>query len=478
MGLLASSVLALPDLVMIYLLIIMYAAARFGHGPSIAATAVSVLAYYFYFSPPAPALTHLFTCLLMLLMGVITGNLVYNLRREERESRTRANWATVLFALSRDLGSAVSLDAVASVAARHARDVLGGEAAILVPQGDASGLVPLGDHVSWTPEELSQAAAAFHPDETASLDIRGATGASDWRFFPLVAGKTPVGVFALSQTDLSRLTIEKKRHVVNFLRLVALALERVALVDEAEAATVRARTEEMRSSLLSAVSHDLRTPLAAITGAATTLRERPDRLSDPDRRELLETICEEAEHLERLVANLLEMTRLEAGAAPVHREWVPLDELIGGALYRLEHRLGQRAVHIDVPESLPLLSADPVLLEQVFYNLFDNAGKYSPEGTPIDVDARMSDSSVTITVADRGRGLPPGNESNVFEKFYRGPHSGIQGAGLGLAICRAIVEAHEGTITAEQRPGGGALFRLALPMRGESPQVIPEESTS
>ena len=477
MGLLANSVLALPDLVMIYLLIIMYAAARFGHGPSIAATGVSVLAYYFYFSPPARALTHLLTCLLMLLMGFITGNLVYNLRREERESRTRANWATVLFALSRDLGSAVSLEGVAGIATRHAREVFGGEAAILVPRPDGSGVEPLGDYVPWTSEELAQASETLQPAPTESLDPRAAE-ASPWRFFPLVAGKTPVGVFALSQAGLSRLNIEKKRHVVNFLRLVALALERVALVDEAEAATVRARTEEMRSSLLSAVSHDLRTPLAAITGAATTLRERPERLSDPDRRELLETICEEAEHLERLVANLLEMTRLEAGAAPLQREWVPLDELLGGALYRLDHRLARRQVNIEIPESLPLISADPVLLEQVFYNLFDNAGKYSPEGSPIDVNARMSDSRVTITVADRGRGLPPGNERNVFEKFYRGPHSGVQGAGLGLAICRAIVEAHEGTITAEQRPGGGALFRLELPLSAESPQVIPEESTS
>jgi len=247
------------------------------------------------------------------------------------------------------------------------------------------------------------------------------------------------------------------------------------LVEEAESATVRARTEEMRSSLLSAVSHDLRTPLAAITGAATTLRERPERMEDPDRRELLETICEEAEHLERLVANLLEITRLEAGAVPLKREWVPLEEVVGSALYRLEPHLRGRTVHIDVPISMPLLFADPVLLGQVFYNLFDNATKYSRAGTPIDVKAKQEDGMLVARVADRGAGIPHGSEHRIFEKFYRGSHAGVQGAGLGLAICLAIVEAHGGTIVASNRTGGGAEFRLVLPI-GEAPPEVPPES--
>jgi two-component system, OmpR family, sensor histidine kinase KdpD len=476
MGVLARPALTLPDVVMIYILIIMFASARFGHGPSIAATGVSVLAYYFVFSPPVHAITHLLTCLLMLLMGLITGNLVFNLRREERESRARATWATGLFSLSRDLGSAVSQDEVAGVATRHATEVFGAESGILVPVDGVpeSGLrfIPSSRKPEFSAEELSIAAKCL--GRSNGIEPTG-EDVSEWRFFPLVAGQHPVGVFALARPGISGLAIEKRRHVVNFLRLIALALERVALVEEAESASVRARTEEMRSSLLSAVSHDLRTPLAAITGAATALRERPEGMTEPDRRELLETICEEADHLERLVANLLDITRLEAGAVPLKREWVPLEELIGSALYRMEPRLRGRTVHIDVPVTMPLLFTDPVLLGQVFYNLFDNATKYSGEGTPIDVEARQENAMLVVSVADRGPGIPPGFERRIFEKFFRGSHTGVQGAGLGLAICLAIVEAHGGTIQAMNRSEGGAEFRVTLPF-GEAPPEVPEES--
>lgn len=478
MGVLAHAALALADVVMIYILIIMYSAARFGHGPSIVATGMSVLAYYFVFSPPVHAVTHLLTCLLMLLMGIITGNLVFSLRSEERESRARANWATVLFSLSRDLGSAVTKDAVADVGAQHATEVFGTEAAILVPKNGLpeNGLRPIPERAAsrMGPDELARAERCLGQTDRLDLPDESDNG-STWRFFPLVAGQQPVGVFALAGPGITGLAIEKKRHVVNFLRLIALALERVTLVEEAESASVRARTEEMRSSLLSAVSHDLRTPLAAITGAATALRERPEGMADPDRRELLETICEEAEHLERLVANLLDITRLEAGAVPLKREWVPLEEVVGSALYRLEPHLRGRTVHIDVPITMPLMFVDPVLLGQVFYNLFDNATKYSPAETPIDVEAKQEDGALVVTVADGGPGIPPGSEDRVFEKFFRGSHSGVQGAGLGLAICLAIVEAHGGTITASNRAGGGAAFRMTVPI-GEAPPQIPEET--
>jgi two-component system sensor histidine kinase KdpD len=370
----------------------------------------------------------------------------------------------------------VSQDGVANVAIRHATEVFGSEAAILVPKNGVpeSGLraIPEGAASRMGAEDLAMAARCMgHTESAEALTEAG----SAWRFFPLVAGQHPVGVFALAEPGLTGLPIEKKRQVVNFLRLIALALERVALVEEAESATVRARTEEMRSSLLSAVSHDLRTPLAAITGAATTLRERPERMEDPDRRELLETICEEAEHLERLVANLLEITRLEAGAVPLKREWVPLEEVVGSALYRLDPHLRGRTVHIDVPITVPLLFADPVLLGQVFYNLFDNATKYSPAGTPIDVEAKQEDGMLVASVADRGAGIPPGFEHRIFEKFFRGSHAGVQGAGLGLAICLAIVQAHGGTIVASNRIGGGAEFRMVLPI-GEAPPEVPQES--
>jgi two-component system, OmpR family, sensor histidine kinase KdpD len=229
--------------------------------------------------------------------------------------------------------------------------------------------------------------------------------------------------------------------------------------------------EELRSALLSTVSHDLRTPLAAITGAGTTLKEGWEALTPPQRSEMLDTICQEAERLERLVSNLLDMTRLEAGALSVKREWVPLEEMVGSALARLESRLAGRTITTDLPESLPLVSVDAVLFEQLFVNLLDNAAKHTPRDTPIEVRARSSADGVEIEVADRGPGLPAGGETRLFDKFFRGPHTSVEGAGLGLAICRGIAHTHGGTVTAENRPGGGSLFRVQLPLSGPPPSV-------
>ena len=242
----------------------------------------------------------------------------------------------------------------------------------------------------------------------------------------------------------------------------------------AAAAELRARTEEMRSSLLSAVSHDLRTPLGAITGAATTLREGNGELDPAQRADLIDTICEEAERLERFVVNLLEMTRLEAGALEVKREWVPLEELVGSALTRLEERLEGRPVHAPLPADLPLISVDPVLMGQVFYNLLENAAKHTPPSSPVEISARVAGGSLVVELSDHGPGLPAGAEALVFDKFYRAAPGGTRGAGLGLAICRGIVQAHGGTISAETRPQGGATFRITLPLTGEAPSVPAE----
>jgi two-component system sensor histidine kinase KdpD len=254
----------------------------------------------------------------------------------------------------------------------------------------------------------------------------------------------------------------------------ALALERARLAEEARVAALRLKTEELRSSLLSAVSHDLRTPLAAITGAATTLRDATAELRPAQRADLLETICEEAERLERLVRNLLDMTQLQSGTLEVKREWVPLDEIVGSALTRLDAQLAGRAVLADLPADLPLVSVDPVLLEQVFVNLLENARKYTPADSSVEIRARVEDGGVAVEVADRGPGLPPGSEGRLFEKFYRGSRTGAPGAGLGLAICRGIAQAHGGTLVAEDRAGGGAVFRLTLPPTGTVPSVPVE----
>jgi two-component system sensor histidine kinase KdpD len=275
--------------------------------------------------------------------------------------------------------------------------------------------------------------------------------------------------------------VDDQRHILTFVMMFVVGLlfsgltQRVRRHEQrATEALLLARTEEMRSALLSAMSHDLRTPLAAITGAATTLRERGQAPSDAESTELLDTICEEAERLERLVRNLLDMTRLESGALVMRRDWVPLEEVVGVALTRLEKQLGDRPVRTDLPADLPLVSVDAILLEQLIVNLLENAAKYTPAGSPLDLSAHAAEGSIVFELADRGPGLPAGSEKRVFEKFFRGRHDGPPGAGLGLAICLGIAHAHGGSLVAENRPGGGSVFRLVLPQPDQPPTVPPE----
>jgi len=275
--------------------------------------------------------------------------------------------------------------------------------------------------------------------------------------------------------------VHDQRHLLTFAIMfaVGLVISRLALrvsrqEKEAEAATLRVRTEEIRSSLLSAVSHDLRTPLAAITGAGSALRDEGGDLGPAERRELIETLCEEAERLERLVANLLDMTRLEAGALEVKREWVPVEELVGSALGRIEGRLDGRPVVTAIPPDLPLAPVDPVLFEHALVNLLENALKYTPHPSGIRVEARREGADVKVTVADEGPGLPGGEEEKVFEKFYRAGGSIQRGFGLGLPICRAIVTAHGGRIWAETTPPRGTAFHFTLGPLDPPDHIQPE----
>jgi K+-sensing histidine kinase KdpD len=267
--------------------------------------------------------------------------------------------------------------------------------------------------------------------------------------------------------------VSEKRYVLTFAIMLAVSLVTSGL-------SLRVTTEERRSSLLSALSHDLRTPLAAITGAATMLRDESAAIDSEQRREMLDTICEEADRLERLVRNLLDMTRLESGALAVKRQWLPLEEIVGSALTRLEAQLDGRPVRTDLPADLPLVSGDAVLLEQVFVNLLENAAKYTPAGSAVEISARAAPgSAIVIEVADRGPGIAPGEESRLFEKFFRGrapDPAGSTSAGLGLAICRGVISAHGGTIVAANRAGGGAVFRMMLPIVGTPPPAPAETS--
>jgi two-component system sensor histidine kinase KdpD len=261
-----------------------------------------------------------------------------------------------------------------------------------------------------------------------------------------------------------------------FANQTALAIERAQLADQSERAQVQIETERMRNLLLSTVSHDLRTPLASITGAASGLLQHRDHLDDHSY-ELAQIAYEEAERLNRLVSNLLEMSRLESGNIQVTKEWQPLEEVVGTTLLRLEKVLGDRPLTTTLPEDLPLLLIDSSLIEQALVNLLENAAKYTPPQAEIELSAWDEGDQVVVEVADRGPGIPDGDEERIFDKFYRARPTTAGGVGLGLTICRTIIEAHGGRIWALNRPGGGAAFRFTLPLEGEPPQVpLDDES--
>jgi two-component system sensor histidine kinase KdpD len=249
----------------------------------------------------------------------------------------------------------------------------------------------------------------------------------------------------------------------------------MTLERQTQQSQVEIEAERLRTALLSSLSHDLRTPLAGITGAATSLLQ--DRsMRDEVRTDLLQTIVEEAQRMNRLIGNLLDMIRVETQTLVVQKEWQPLEEPIGVALIRTDDVLQGREVQVTLPPDLPLVPLDGLLIEEVLINLLENAAKYTPAGTPINISAKGIDGVVTVDVADRGPGLPPGEEGRIFEKFYRSVGSPAGGGvGLGLTICRGIVQAHGGRIWAENRPGGGAVFRFTLPIEGTPPALPPRE---
>lgn len=469
--------LDVPDPEMLFLLAVMATAAWFGRGPSLFGAVLAVACYDVFFVPPYLTLSvedrrYILTFAMMFGVGFAVSELAARLRRQERVAVARGERTAALYALTRDLASTDQPAELAQLAARHAAEAFAVSALLLAPSPEGE-LVPTaasppGSQLA--PKDLGVARWCHEHAALSGLGTDTLPGATAL-CAPLRVGQARLGVLALLLADRQPLRAEQRAFLEVFCRQVAAALERARLSEEAKQSALRARTEEMRSSLLSAVSHDLRTPLASITAAAGMLRDERT-LPAATRGELVEAISQEAERLERLVGNLLDMTRLEAGGVALKRDWVPLEEVLGSALTRTETRLGTRPVTVDVAPEVPLLFVDPVLLEQVFVNLLDNAGKHTPAQAAIEVSARVQEGRVLVEVADRGPGLAPGDETRVFEKFVRGAGAAAGGAGLGLAICKGIAEVHGGAISAHPRPGGGVSFRLSLPLPEGAPPVV------
>jgi two-component system sensor histidine kinase KdpD len=470
----------LSNIIMTYLLGVVAVAARGGRGPAVLASLLSVAAFDFFFVPPSFTFAvsdpqHLVTFAVMLIVALVISGLTVRVTSQAGAARDRERRTAALYALTRALVGGRAIDELLEIGIRHVVDVFGGRIAILLPDGRgqlqtrAALLSPL----RLDRNDLAIAQWAHEHGLLAGAGTDNLPG-GQMLFVPMRASRGIVGVLAIRPGQSGALDDPEPRHLLETLAgQIAVAIERSLLAEEAQRAQLRIEAERLRGALLSSVSHELRTPLTSITGAASTLMTDGDRLDAGTRRNLAEAIHEEAGRLTRLVSNLLEMTRLESGVTVVRREPRRLEGVVGAALTGMGRRLGGHPVSTDLPATLPPVSIDGALIQQVFLNLLDNAVKYTPEGCPIEITARASDGEVTVSVADRGPGLPADVLERIFEKFYRAKTAARRGgAGLGLTICRAIVQAHGGRIWAENRPGGGLVFHFTLPL-SEQPATAP-----
>jgi len=468
-GMAFAAYATIAEITMLYLISIMLASLA-GRGPSLVAASLAVAAFDFCFVPPrftfaVSDLRYLMTFAVMFAAGLVISTLTTRLRRQEHDAVIRERHTAALLAFTRDIAAAVAPGDAAAVTVAHLEAGFPVTAAVLVPEPHTPGaLVAVAGAVALAPHELEVVRWAFEHGQPAG---RGTPTLREMQILavPLLSGADPVGVIAIRGPQDPRQQGSAALPLIEAIaRQAGLALGRVKFADQAREAALQARTEHTRNALLSAVSHDLRTPLSVITGAATSLRDDPDRLSPAARHELVSSIVEDAQRLERVLGNLLQLTRVESGLVP-SRELIPIEELVGGALTRMEEAIGNRKVHLDIAPDL-VVPVDAVLLEQVLINLIDNAIKHG--APPIELRARRDGARVVIEVRDHGPGVPVELGPRLFDKFVRA--SMAPGAGLGLAVVRAIVEAHGGTIVVDNAPGGGARFHLELP--AEHPAAI------
>jgi len=465
------AVFTVTDQAMLYLLGTLLAARSLRRGPSLATALLSVAVFDFFFVPPfytfaVSDVRYTITFAVLLVVGVLVSTLTHQFRQQAVTARERERRTAALYALSRDLVVETSAEQVARAVLAHVRELLGTEAQLLLAKSSGGLAPPIGGTVDDRERAVADWAFVHRRPAGRGTDT---LPASEGLYLPLVGTQRPLGVLCVQMARLGgELTPSRQQLLETYVAQAALALERVSLAEEAAQAAVAAETERTRSALLSAISHDVRTPLTSIAGAASTLLYEGGGLTEGQRRELLETVADEAERLARLVGDLLNLTRLETGALTAHKEPVPVEEVVVSALGRMERRLVGREVRTDLPSLVLVVPLDPVLMEQVVVELLENAVKYSPPGSPIDVAARRAGSELLLEVADRGAGVPAGEEERVFDRFFRGSESrAAAGTGLGLTVCRAIVRAHGGTIALLARSGGGTVARVAIPAEAD-----------
>lgn len=458
------------------LLAVLLIAVYIGRGPALAAAFASAISWNFLFIDPRFTFQisqahDVILFLLYFLIAIFAGNLTARLRTRERQARYNADRSMALYALAHETATAVNMNDVLRTAITQIAKVFDADVGILLLERD-------------------RLAQDYHPSSTLKIDAKDHSVAqwvfehgkpagrftdtlpqSPVHFIPLRTPNRIVGVIGIQLRSDSRLSYDQEVLLETFTSQIALVIERELLDEAAEQAAMLRESERLFATLLNSISHELRTPIAAITGAASSLRNPQTINNDVASGELLSNIQDAAERLNRLVENLLDMSRLESGRLKLKRDWCDVGEIIGVAVKRLESALGDRQIKIVIDPHLQLIRLDFVLIEQVIINLLDNACNYTPPETPISIEAQQRQRQVEIVVRDYGPGIPEADIERIFDKFYRAPGTAAGGTGLGLSICRGIIEAHEGKLIAENARDGGARFTIILPMIGEPPPV-------
>jgi two-component system sensor histidine kinase KdpD len=480
-GWLISPRFELVNVAMVYLLAVALIAVRFGRGPAIAASIVAVACFDFFFVPPqltfaVSDMQYLVTFAIMLVVALIISDLTARVRLQAKVAGHRERRTALLYAMSRELAATRGEEAMAQVAVRHVSEVFDSQAVVLLPNPDGKIRFPRTESIAGSlhTADLALAQRVQAQGEPGGLGTE-TQPAAEALYLPLRGTQSVLGVLAVLPANRRRVLLPEQFHLLEtFAAQLALALERAQLAERAQRASIDAETEGLRNALLASISHDLRTPLAVISGASSTLAERGERLGAEERRSLAHSIFEHSQQMGELIANVLDMTRLEAGSIALQRDWHALGEIAGAALRRTQAPLARHAVRTELAADLPLVRVDATLLEQVFVNLLENAAKYTPTGTPIRLRAEREPDYLLVSIEDAGPGLPDGDPEELFAKFHRGTQEGaVAGVGLGLAICRAIVRLHGGQIRAERRAQGGAAFRFTLPVE-QAPQMPAE----
>ncbi len=459
------------NMVMFYLLAVVVASVRFGRKPAMLSALLGVLAFDFFFVPPIMTFAvadtqYLLTFLGLFVVGVVISTLMARARERAEVIRVREVQTASLYYLSRDLAASADIDAVLKALVRNVEEALEAQVVILLPEGERLDIVAFSAGLILDIKEQAVADWAFRNNRMAGRATDTLVSAS-LIYLPLQTPASVLGVIGVRlRHDRSYHSPENRRLLDAFATQAAMALERIQFSRQAEQAQILQARENLERALLNSISHDLRTPLATVTGVLSSLRDDESRLSEQERSELLETAAGEAERLNRFVGNLLDMTRIEAGAVRLHLEPCDVQDLVGCALAALEQRIGNREISFKMLPVMPLVPMDLVLMTQVVVNLLDNSLKYSPPGKPIEIVASTESSWLLLEVADRGQGVPEHDLKRVFDKFYRIPiPEGAGGTGLGLSICKGIVEAHGGEISAENRTDGGLRIVIRLPLR-------------